>query len=330
MSTAPVLLSIVIPFWNRREGVVAALRSIGLRPDPRHEVVLVDDGSTDGGAAAVEAVIAEDGLQGMARLLRTANGGPGAARNAGAAAATGEWLVFLDSDDLWFPWTLPRLTEALEDMPPPALGFMRTLDGDGPAETTPSPLRVVKYEGFLEAVSAFRGTPASVRVAGCNTVITRRLFMESGGFDPQLRCAEDVDLFLRVSHRGRCFVIEAPEMVRYAVAGDDRLSSDIPKVAAGLAFLQTSTANGRYPAAALSPHIFSDFMAGTVVYCALTAFASGWLGTAYRVVLANIWLLLRHGQARWAWRLLLLPILAWVRPNNFKCRMRPHPSLQTG
>jgi glycosyltransferase involved in cell wall biosynthesis len=91
--------SIVIPTYNRLPLLRETLESVAEQAFRDFEIIVVDDGSTDG---TVEAFSGAAQL----KLIRQQNRGPGAARNAGAATAQGKYLVFLDSDDLLFPWSL--------------------------------------------------------------------------------------------------------------------------------------------------------------------------------------------------------------------------------
>ncbi|HTM57399.1 MAG TPA: glycosyltransferase family 2 protein, partial [Candidatus Udaeobacter sp.] len=98
-------VSVVIPVKDGMPDVVDAVRSAIGQSHPPREIVLVDDGSADGGADQVERAFGERaGPRGEIRLrvLRGRFGSAGAARNAGWRAATGEWIAFLDADDLWF------------------------------------------------------------------------------------------------------------------------------------------------------------------------------------------------------------------------------------
>lgn len=101
------LISVVTPFFDNASYVVEAVESALAQTHTRIEVVLVDDGSTDGGWEAVQA------YADRATLIRQENQGAGPARNAGIAAATGELIAFLDADDLWEPMKLERQVAAL-------------------------------------------------------------------------------------------------------------------------------------------------------------------------------------------------------------------------
>jgi glycosyltransferase involved in cell wall biosynthesis len=94
------LLSIVIPSFNRAALLEKALVSVGAQDLSDSEVIVVDDGSTD----ETEKVVRN--CEFKIRFERQARKGPGAARNLGWSLASGDYIAFLDSDDVWFPWTL--------------------------------------------------------------------------------------------------------------------------------------------------------------------------------------------------------------------------------
>ncbi|MDX6326024.1 MAG: hypothetical protein QOK15_2378 [Nocardioidaceae bacterium] len=97
VESAPPLVSIVVPVYNVAPYLTECLASILAQPLPSYEVVLVDDGSTDGSGAIAADIAAHHG---HVRLLRQPNAGLGAARNAGARASRGTYLTFVDSDDV--------------------------------------------------------------------------------------------------------------------------------------------------------------------------------------------------------------------------------------
>ncbi len=100
------LVSTIIPVYNGQHYLAETLASALAQAHPRHEIIVVDDGSTDGTAAIVRA-------HPTVRYLHQLNQGHGAAKNTGVAAARGDYLAFLDADDLWTPDKLSRQLEHL-------------------------------------------------------------------------------------------------------------------------------------------------------------------------------------------------------------------------
>src|SRR5688500_16163655 len=104
-------VSAVIPTYNRLPLLMQAVESVRAQTFGDWELVVADDGSTDGSAEAVEGL--GDPRIRVLRLPHTGNAG--AVRNAGVAASGGEWLAFLDSDDVWLPQRLELQLAAVRD-----------------------------------------------------------------------------------------------------------------------------------------------------------------------------------------------------------------------
>jgi len=105
--TTPSLVSVVIPVWNGERFLRQCLDSVLAQEHRPLEIIVVDDGSTDGSARIAA------GYASAVRVLRQENRGPAAARNAGLDAATGEYIAFNDCDDLWQPGKLARQLEVM-------------------------------------------------------------------------------------------------------------------------------------------------------------------------------------------------------------------------
>ena len=110
--TACRQISVVIPGYNREALIGRAIESVLAQSVRPAEVIVVDDGSTDGTAAEVERY---RGVDRVVRGISQPNRGPGSARNRGVRAAAGPWIAFLDSDDLWREGHLERLWSAVEE-----------------------------------------------------------------------------------------------------------------------------------------------------------------------------------------------------------------------
>ncbi|MGC5796068.1 glycosyltransferase family 2 protein [Sphingomonas sp. NFX23] len=113
--TAP-RFSVVVPLYDKATTILATLASVCAQTWPATEIVVVDDGSRDGGDVLVAALD-----EPRIRLIRQANGGPAAARNAGVGAARGDWVALIDGDDLWHGEHLATLAAVIAAVPDSAL-----------------------------------------------------------------------------------------------------------------------------------------------------------------------------------------------------------------
>jgi glycosyltransferase involved in cell wall biosynthesis len=114
MSKTP-FVSVVIPTFNRAGRVLAALKSVLAQTFREFEVIVVDDGSTDRTECVLQPLISAHKSEGnQVRYIFQPNQGQSAARNRGVEAARGEWIAFLDSDDVWFPQKLELQMRAIE------------------------------------------------------------------------------------------------------------------------------------------------------------------------------------------------------------------------
>lgn len=90
-------ISVIIPTYNRAETLIESLKSVLDQTHPAHQIIVVDDGSTDNSVSMLSP------FRSRIDYIRQENAGVSAARNTGLAAATGDWIAFLDSDDVWYP-----------------------------------------------------------------------------------------------------------------------------------------------------------------------------------------------------------------------------------
>jgi glycosyltransferase involved in cell wall biosynthesis len=206
--TTPPEISVVIPAYNRAASIADAIHSVLGQTLPPTEIVVVDDGSADGTAAAVEA-IADPRI----RLVRQANGGSSAARNAGIAEARCEWIAFQDSDDEWLPRKLERQFQALAEAPPDAVAvycgmvIVGTLDGGEGRQS------ISYHPGPEQQTVAGDLTSALLRTSliSTQTLVARRaLLQQVGGFDTRLKAVEDWELAIRLSRHGPIAFVDAP------------------------------------------------------------------------------------------------------------------------
>jgi GT2 family glycosyltransferase len=199
-----VRVSVVVPTHDRAGLLPRALASVRRQTFTDHEIIVVDDGSTDD----TERVLRDLGVP--LRYLRQRHAGVSAARNRGVAAARGEWIAFLDSDDEWLPEKLAR-----------QMAFIAARGGVDACQTeeiwmrngvrvNPG-LRHRKPSGdiFLPSLARCLVSPSAV-------VIRRTLLDAAGGFDEGLPACEDYDLWLRVAVGAPVHLVPELLTIRYA------------------------------------------------------------------------------------------------------------------
>lgn len=184
-----MLFSVVIPTYNRADLLRRTLESVFAQECRDFEVIVMDDGSTD----HTESIVKLWGDK--IRLLRTQNAGAGAARNAGIKEARGEYIAFLDSDDLWFPWTLTSFATLIREHHRPAILSARLIEFSDEQE-------LANVQGGLTYAESFADYFASSHkgyfVGAGMAVLRRDELLNTEGFTPKRINAEDHDLILRM------------------------------------------------------------------------------------------------------------------------------------
>ena len=208
MSEGPPAVSIVVPTFERPDQLQECLASLAALdyPRDRYEVIVVDDG----GAAAIEPIIAalRPGLD--VTLIRQVNAGPAAARNTGAAHAGGQVLAFTDDDCRVDPGWLRGLTDALAAAPGSMVGGQTVNDASGIYPAMSQLIVDVVYRHYNR-------DPMQARfLASNNVAFSADGFREVGGFDPDFRFSEDRDLCDRWRHSGRRIVHTPAALVYHA------------------------------------------------------------------------------------------------------------------
>ncbi len=235
-----MLFSVIIPTYNRLPLLRETLQSVWKQEFKDFEVIVVDDGSTDGTAQYLK------GESTRLKWVAQSNLGAGAARNAGAAIAEGEYLAFLDSDDLWFPWTLATVAEVIMRFSRPALisGALHAFSNVGELKrAVPGKLSVESFTDYLS--SSQRGFFIGSGAAFINAAD----FHSVGGFDITLRTAEDHDLSLRLATRQGFVQITSPRNVAYRRHAGN-LTTNGEAAHAGLQQLLEHENTGAYPGGA--------------------------------------------------------------------------------
>lgn len=219
-------ISVVIPLYNKQATVGRTIRSVLAQESVDKEVIVVDDGSTDGSAQVAQAFGA-----GVV-YVRQANAGPSAARNRGVAASRFPWVMFLDADDELAPGALRDHVRCRERFPDvqATFGSFRVLQGDvvereelihGRLPADPGDRGIRRVDRFLS-----RLVPAQQ-----SCCVERALYDAIGGYDERLRCWERSDFHFRVLLLARAVAVsdrmhlikhqDVPENSQFERAGKD-------------------------------------------------------------------------------------------------------------
>lgn len=232
-----MLFSVVIPTFNRKSLLEQTLRSVFEQTDQDFEILVVDDGSTDCTTDFVES------LPTPVNLLRQQNRGPGAARNLGLNRARGDYVAFLDSDDVWFPWALATYRAVIESSDRPALIVAATAFFQSRSELDqiqPTAMSVQLFRDFYAAsrIPLWHGASAII----VNTAQARAV----GGFTDEWINAEDTDFLFRMGVATGFAHIQSPCTVGYREHSGSAVT-DFTRTVAGLSRLLENENGLAYP-----------------------------------------------------------------------------------
>lgn len=232
-------ISVVVPTFNAATYVGDCLRSIASQTLVPQEVVLADDFSSDATVPAASEIGQKLGLP--LRVVRgPERGGPGANRNRGMAVATGDWIAFLDADDLWLPEHLERLAATAEKTQ---------------ADVIYSGTELRDFEsGAVILVADIKKNPDIPRdfyfesfVMPSQVLMKRNLVERGTMFDPLLPSGQDVDFWIQLSRAGARFEFSGASTVVYRKRAGS-VSSNAERVAACLAYRMMKYADyGHFP-----------------------------------------------------------------------------------
>lgn len=196
----PAKISVVIPCFNAEKYIAAAVSSVFAQDWPDLEILVVDDGSSDRSAELVRDIFPD------VKLIQQANQGVAAARNNGITQAQGDWIAFLDADDIWLPGKLHAQWKMLSAAPAVRMSYT-AWQVWASIDPVPQPeylAALLSQSGDIDRWSGPSGWIYSQLLLDCevwtSTVLAHRsVFAEVGLFDPTLRIGEDYDLWLRAS-----------------------------------------------------------------------------------------------------------------------------------
>jgi hypothetical protein len=204
-------VSVVIPTFNRATLISNAIESVLNQTYKPHEIIVVDDGSTDN---TTEKLMP---YEGNIRYFRQANGGASAAQNKGVDLATGEWVSILASDDLWLPTKLERQIKALYILGPEFgacftdCSFFGSPNSPRWSRTAFEQADLIELPEIGPMLDPFKYFLAKYALIYVQSLMVRRCLVEEiGGFDERLVVAEDQGLLFRLACRTKLCYVNMP------------------------------------------------------------------------------------------------------------------------
>jgi len=269
------LFSVVIPTFNRRERLLRAVSSVLAQVFKDFELIVVDDGSSDGTMEALAK------FNGAVKAIRQANRGPAAARSTGIRAATGDYVAFLDSDDTWFPWTLASYAETLKRHQSPGWIYGAGVASVEAAKeaNAKDPLVTKSFPNYFAAAAVDGLMPLASGVT-----ISRPLLKAVGGLNESMRVAEDVDLWFRLGNASPFAQIESPPLYLRELH-DGSLGEDVPCSFEGMMKLVAQEQHGDYHGPEESAFVRRAIITRQLMYYAEKYQNEGHRGLALRAYL---------------------------------------------
>ncbi|MGI9160303.1 MAG: glycosyltransferase family 2 protein [Saprospiraceae bacterium] len=188
----PPAFSIVIPLYNKAHSIADTVASVLAQGLSDFELIIVDDGSTDGSAQVVEGI-----ADSRIRLVKRKNGGVSAARNTGIQLASAEHIAFLDADDLWLPGFLEDMLALTRDFPDAGIygaAYWLQVQGDRYPEESGLP---ANFRGYIP--SYFAHAVRHLLFWTSAVIVKKTALQQSGGFHEGICFGEDLDLWFRLA-----------------------------------------------------------------------------------------------------------------------------------
>lgn len=193
------IISVVIPLYNKEASIAQSLKSVLSQEYDDFEVVIVDDGSTDGSGGVVEAI-----NDPRIRLIKQENGGPSKARNTGVKNAKGEWILFLDADDEMLPEALEFFSEKIQKNADADMFLGEVIVNNGKTEH----LAVEYKEGVVS--NPFKSHVFGRLYQCSGTTVYRKTIVEENPFDERVRRYEDLQRIFKLYSKYSLYLCHKP------------------------------------------------------------------------------------------------------------------------
>lgn len=267
--------SVVITCHDQARFIAEAVASVFSQTFLNTEVIVVDDASTDDSIEVLERYGTD------IRLVKLReNAGAARARNVGAETATGDYLVFLDGDDLLLPWALETYAHILShEQVPVIISTLLWFDGQPPkmcAEEFPAEIKFVSYETILRKDRPHRPSASAI-------VVQRQGFLDVHGWTNDMFPMEDFDILVKVSSLGRAVQILSPPTTAYRVHASNSIHNVIPFLRE-LRGMIGKVNRGEYAGARLYPLHTRAFIGGPTLYWSRRALQHGFYAPALQLL----------------------------------------------
>jgi glycosyltransferase involved in cell wall biosynthesis len=223
-----MIICVIIPMYNSRNTIRAAIESvINQTYKDSIEVIVVNDGSIDGSEKIVEELLLNNQTNRTIKLLNKENGGVSSARNKGIKEASGDWMAFLDSDDIWLPEKLEKQTNEIEKNKK-----IKFLGANRNGEVYPFFKKSSQNLYTLNTKEIIYKMHPQTSTA----LISKEILLKTGLYDETRTHAEDGDLWLRITVYCDLYVLN--EDLVYTgggkrAFGESGLSANMPKMYKG-------------------------------------------------------------------------------------------------
>jgi glycosyltransferase involved in cell wall biosynthesis len=197
------MFSIIIPLYNKAPYVLNSIDSILNQTFQKFELIIVDDGYTDDGLIKIknrkaEICVNNPKLSGKIKLVEQANQGVSIARNKGVKIASYDYVAFLDADDWWDIGFLENMKSLIEDFPDAGVYGCRYFWVKNRKIKPSINHENEEFRGYIDYLKAYNFA-WWMPLSSISVVIPKRIFIEFGGFKPNLKFAEDFDLWIRIA-----------------------------------------------------------------------------------------------------------------------------------
>lgn len=202
-------ISVIIPTFNSERYIIKTLDSVSDQTVLPYEIIVVDDGSTDDTIQVVENYMRQNHIMGdRINIYQQKNMGAGAARNRGVRESKGDWIAFLDSDDIWLPDKIEDTIKMIEAFP--EYGMVTHDEYFVEENNIERKVYCNLHKNYDQRKNLFLQLfEGNLFSTSCMTV-KREAFLKAGGFDASLLSAQDYDMWIRLGKEEKVIFIEKP------------------------------------------------------------------------------------------------------------------------